>query len=114
METSSYSYENQPPRKNSKGLIIGLLAAGLIIGIGFAFINNSNHDSVQQTQQTQIARVSDDRDQLQRNFDNTLVRLDSMTGLSNRMQAMLSGREKDIAKMKMQIRSILKNQHLTE
>ena len=114
METSNYSYENQRPRKNSKGLIIGLLCAGLIIGIGFAFVNNSTHTTVQQDQQTQIARVSDDKDQLQRNFDNTLARLDSLSGLGNKMQSMLTDREKDIANMKKHIRSILKSQHLTE
>jgi hypothetical protein len=114
METTNYSYENQSPKKNSKGLIIGLLAAGLVIGVVFAFINDSNHTSVQQTQQTQIAKVTDDKSQVQKNFDDALARLDSMTGLSTKMQGMLSDREKDIAKMKVQIRSILKNQHLTE
>jgi hypothetical protein len=114
MESNNYSYENQAPKKNSKGLIIGLLAAGLIIGIGFAFINDNHHTTVQQTQQTQIARVTDDKDQIQKNFDDALVRLDSMSGLSNKMQGMLSDREKDIAKMKKQIRTILKSQHLTE
>lgn len=114
METSNYSYENQAPKKNSKGLIIGLLIAGLIIGIGFAFVNDNHHTTVQQTQQTQIARVTDDKDQLQKNFDDALVRLDSLSGLSHKMQGMLSDRDKDVAKMKMQIRSILKNQHLTE
>jgi uncharacterized membrane-anchored protein YhcB (DUF1043 family) len=114
METGNYSYDQQSPRKNSKGLIIGLLCAGLVIGIVFAFVNNNSHETIQQTQQTQIAKVSDDKDQVQRNFDNSLARLDSMTGLSNKMQGMLSDREKEISKMKMQIRAILKNQHLTE
>jgi uncharacterized membrane-anchored protein YhcB (DUF1043 family) len=114
METGNYSYDQQTPRKNSKGLIIGLLCAGLVIGIVFAFVNNNSHETIQQTQQTQIAKVSDDKDQVQRNFDNSLARLDSMTGLSNKMQGILSDREKEIAKMKMQIRAILKNQHLTE
>lgn len=114
METSNYSYENHPPKKNSKGLIIGLLVAGLIVGLGFAFINNNNHNTVQQTQQTQIARVTDDKTQVQKNFDDALVRLDSLSGISTKMQGMLSDRQKQIANMKMQIRSILRKEHLTD
>jgi hypothetical protein len=114
METSNYSYETHPPKKNSKGLVIGLLVAGLVIGIIFAFVNDNNHSSVQQTQQTQIAKTTDEKGQVQKNFDDALVRLDSLSGLSTKMQGMLSDRQKDIAKMKMQIRSILHKEHMTQ
>jgi peptidoglycan hydrolase CwlO-like protein len=114
METSNYSYETHPPKKNSKGLVIGLLVAGLVIGIIFAFVNDNNHTSVQQTQQTQIAKATDEKGQVQKNFDDALVRLDSLSGLSTKMQGMLTDRQKDIAKMKFQIRSILHKEHMTQ
>ena len=37
------------------------------------YISNNDHQQLQQTQQTQIAKVIDDKDQVQRNFDNALV-----------------------------------------
>ncbi|HLX93489.1 MAG TPA: hypothetical protein VKR32_17515 [Puia sp.] len=114
MENSDYSYEERPRRKNSKGLVIVLLSIGVLIGLVFGFANNSSHNTTQQTQQTQIAKVSDERGQLQKNFDDALARLDSMTGISHKTQEMISGREKDITKMELQIRSILRKQHLTE
>jgi len=103
-----------PPKKDYRNLVIGLLALGFLATGGYILYSNSEHHQSQQTQQTQIAKVTDDKDQVQRNFDNALVRLDSMTGFNNKMQGMLTGRQNDIAKLKGQIRGILKKEKLTE
>ncbi len=117
MNTTNYPSENpqiQPPRKSFKGIVIGLLAAGMLGTAGYALYSNSNHQTEQQIQQTQIAKSVDEKGQLQKKFDESLVRLDSMAGVSNKMQDVLSGRQKDISKMKVEIRKILKKEKLTE
>lgn len=116
IDTTNYPTGNPqstPPGKNFKNLIIGLLAIGLIGSAGYAIYNNSNHEKVQQTEQAQIAKVTDDKGQVQKNFDNALVRLDSLSGYNNKVQGMLSERQKDIAKLKTQIRGILRKENMT-
>lgn len=116
MNTSNYpSRDTQDePQKNSKNVIIAILAIAFAGTIGYAIYSGNHHATIQQTQQTAITKVVDERGQLQKNFDESLVRLDSMSGMSNKMQAMLSSRQDEIAKMKVEIRSILKKQNLTE
>ena len=117
MSTSNFptgAPDSTPPKKDFKNLIIGLLAAGLLGTAGYVLYSNNDHKELQQTQQSQIAKVTDDKDQVQRNFDNALVRLDSLTGFNHKVQGMLAGRQSDIAKLKSQIRGILKKEKLTE
>ena len=117
MSTSNFptgTQESTPPKKDFKNLIIGLLAAGILGTAGYVLYSNNDHHQMQETQQSQIARVTDDKGQVQRNFDNALVRLDSLTGFNHKVQGMLAGRQSDISKLKAQIRGILKKEKLTE
>jgi hypothetical protein len=117
MNTSNYPSESpqyESPKKDYRNLYITLLAVGIVGTVGYGILSNSHEQSVQQVQQTQIAKVSDDKDQVQRNFDNALTRLDSLTGSNNKMQGMLASSQKDIDKLKNQIRGILRNKSLTE
>ena len=54
------SERDTPPRKEFKNLIIGLLAVGLIGSAGYALYSNNDHKQVQQTEQAQISKVTDD------------------------------------------------------
>ncbi len=115
-DTSNYpnsSPQGTPPQKNFKNLIIGLLAIGLVGSAGYALYSNNDHQQVMQKEQNQIAKIADDKGQVQKNFDNALVRLDSLSGYNNKVQSMLTGRQKDIAKLKIQIRGILRKEKLT-
>ncbi len=117
MSTTNYPSampQNDPPKKDFKNLIIGLLAAGFLGTWGYLLWNNNKQEQIQQTQQTQIAKVTDEKGQLQKNFDDALVRLDSLTGTNNKIQSQLADRETEIGKLKNNIRSTLKKEKLTE
>ena len=75
--------------------------------------NNNKQEQVHQTDQTQIAKVTDEKGQVQKNFDDALVRLDSLTGNNNKLQAQLNGANSDITKKKAEIRSILNKKNAT-
>src|SRR5579863_2651885 len=116
MSTTNYPSampQNDPPKKDYKNLVIGLLAAGFLGTWGYVLYNNNKQDQVQQQQQTQIAKVTDEKGQIQKNFDDALVRLDSLTGTNNKLQSALNDRNSDIAKKKAEIRSILNKKNAT-
>jgi hypothetical protein len=101
MSTTNYpsaTPQSQPPKKDFKNLIIGLLAAGFLGTWGYLLYNNNKQEQVHQTDQTQIAKVTDEKGQVQKNFDDALVRLDSLTGTNNKLQAQLTSSNSEIAK----------------
>jgi hypothetical protein len=117
MNTSNFpsaQVSEAPRKKDSRNLIIGLLVAGLCITAGYGLIHSNSQTQVEQSQQTQIALAVDDKGKLQGQFDNSLVRLDSLKGYNSKVQGMLTDRQKDIAKYKLQIRHILSKERLTE
>ena len=106
--------QSQPPKKDYKNLVIGLLAAGFLGTWGYLLWNNNKQEQVQTQQQAQISKVSDEKGQLQKNFDDALVRLDSLTGTNNKLTSQLNEGNGQIAKLKGNIRGLLNKQHLTE
>ncbi len=112
--TPTVTQERRPPKRDFKTVIIILLAIGFVGTAGYAVYSGNHQEQIEQSQQTQIAKVVDDKGQLQKNFDNALVRLDSLTGFNNKIQSALTGKQNDISKLKVQIRSILKKEKLTE
>jgi peptidoglycan hydrolase CwlO-like protein len=110
----SASPQSQPPKKDYKNLIIGLLALGFLGTWGYLLWNNNRQEQVQTQQQNQIAKVTEDKGNLQKNFDDALVRLDSLTGTNNKLQGQLNEGQGQIAQLKKNIRGILSKQHITE
>jgi hypothetical protein len=116
MTTSNYpttTYEEQAPKKNSKNVIIVLLAIAFAGTWGYALFNSSKAKDVQQQNTTQIAKVVDEKGAVQKSFDESLVRLDSMTGLSNKLSSQLAADNAEIARRKATIRSILNKKNAT-
>lgn len=109
----SASPQNQPPRKDSKGIIIGVLAVILLGTWGYLLLNKNQQDQAHAIDQMQIAKVTEDKSNLQRSFDATLQRLDSLSGNNNELQGQLSEKTSEIAKMKAEIRSILNKKNAT-
>lgn len=104
--------ETRQPGK-SKNLIIGLLAAVILILAGF-FIFDHNKSSEQiKANQTEVATVTSEKSEIQSNFDASLARLDSLTTMNTDMQKQLEGKDAEITKIKAEIRSILNNKNAT-
>lgn len=91
-----------------------MLAAGFLGTWGYLLWNNNKQEQVQTQQQAQISKVSDEKGQLQKNFDDALVRLDSLTGTNNKLTSQVNEGNGQISKLKGQIRGLLNKQHLTE
>jgi peptidoglycan hydrolase CwlO-like protein len=109
MNTSNNSVTTQEKEspKNIKNLIIGLLVAGILVMGGFMIYNHSQNDQQLNNQQTELAKVTTEKSDIQSSFDASLARLDSMATTNTELQTKLSERDNEIAKMKTEIRSIL-------
>jgi hypothetical protein len=110
MSTTNYpsATPQMEPRKNDyRGLIIGLLAVGLLGTWGYLLWNNNNQERLIAGKDTTITKVTDEKTEIQRNFEASLARLDSVTGANNDLQGKLTSANSDIAARKKEIRSIL-------
>jgi myosin heavy subunit len=119
MSTTNFptpSQENQPQaakNNNYKNAIIGVLAAGIIgLGAYTAYDKSKATETVQQ-QQSQIAKVTTEKSDLQTSFDASLARLDSMTTVNTGLSSKLVDKNSEIAKVKTEIRSILSKKNAT-
>jgi len=105
--------DNTPRTKDHRNLIIGLLAVGIVASLVYLGVNQNNSSQAIEQTHTQIAKITDSKNQIQKSFDESLVRLDSMTGMSNEMRVKLKGETAQIAQKKAEIRKILNNRNAT-
>ena len=116
MSTTNYpeaTFTNQPPRRDYKNLVIGLLAAG-VLGMGTYMAVDKNKTSTTIAQQeAQIVKVTDEKSEIQKNFDASLARLDAMTETNNGLEKKLTERNNEIARYKKEIRTILNKRNAT-
>ena len=104
---------HETPRKNSKNIIIGVLAVALIGTGGYLLVDKSKTSEVIVQQKSEIAHVTDEKSDVQRSFDESLARLDSMSGVNTDMSKKLTEKNSEIAKTKAEIRSILNKKNAT-
>lgn len=99
--------------KNYKNAIIGVLAAGLIAVSGYLIYAKNDSSTTIQQKETQIAKVTDEKSDVQANFDASLARLDSLSTVNTGLQGQLTERNEEIAKVKTEIRTILNKKNAT-
>lgn len=109
--TDQSTTEKKP--KDLKNLFIGLLIAGIIILAGFFVFDHNKSGAAIQAQQTEVAKVTTEKSEIQTNFDASLARLDSMQTANTALDSKLSASKTDISKMKHEIRSILNKKNAT-
>ena len=96
----------QPPQDNRK-LIYGVLIAALLGTWGYIVYDKSkSNESIAQLQ-TQYTSVDSSRNAVQQEYNEALARMDSLTGSNADLSGALSERQKEIEKMKADIRAEL-------
>jgi len=108
--------ETQPPprRGGSKTIIIVILAAGLLGTWGYLLYDKNKSSEKIQTVQTQNTSYMSQRDSLKMLYDEAESRLDSITGANNNIQGQLTDRQKDIASLRSEIKSILNKKNASD
>jgi hypothetical protein len=105
--------QSQTNSGKTKNIVIAVLAAALIGTGTYAIVDSNKSSGVIQQQQTQIATVSDEKSDVQKSFDASLVRLDSMKTVNTNIQGKLDVSNKEIDKDKAEIRTILNKKNAT-
>jgi uncharacterized protein (DUF3084 family) len=102
-----------PKNKNTKNIIIGILAAGLLGTWGFLLYDKNKAEKTINDQQAVISKGTVDYNSLQTDFNDALARLDSITGANNNLQGDKSSLQKEIESRKAEIRKLLNQNNLT-
>ncbi len=105
--------DGQSSPKSYKNVIIGVLAVALVAIGGYAIVDKNKTVEVIHQQETTIAKVSDEKSDIQKSFDGSLARLDSMGSINTKLEAKLKDNTSQIAKTKNEIRSILNKKNAT-
>ena len=117
MTDSNFPTQNvaaQTPRNNTiKNAIIGVLSVAVIAIGGYAIVDKNKSTEVIHQQETTIAKVSDDKSDIQKSFVGSLARLDSMGTINTSLESKLKDKNSEIAKTKIQIRTILNKKNAT-
>ena len=90
----------ESPIRNSKNWIIGILSFLLLSTGGYLFVDKTQSKKVIQQQETKLVQITDEKSQIQLHFDQSLVRLDSMTGINADLNKTLSEQNKENSKTK--------------
>src|ERR671912_2623518 len=119
MTNTNYPSANQPQNRptgnnNAKNIAIGLLAAGLLGTWGYFLYDKNKSDEKIQITQTQAAEAMSGKDSVQILYNESLARLDSITGSNNNMQGELSDNQSEIAKLRKEISGILAKRNATQ
>ena len=101
------------PRKDYRNVIIGALAVILVLTGGYLIFDKKHSTETIQQQQTQIAKVTDAKSDIQQSFDASLSRLDSVKSVNSNLQSQLASSNSEISKTKAEIRSILNKKNAT-
>src|SRR5919202_980094 len=105
---------NRPANNTTKNVLIGLLVAGLLGTWGYLLYDKNQTSEKIQLTQTQATQAMSARDSVQFLYNESLTRLDSLTGSNNKLSGQLSERQSEITRLKNQINSILRNKNATE
>jgi len=116
MSTTNYpsaTPQSQPPRKDSKNLIIALLAVGILGTWGYFLYDKNKSDKNLAQVQKEYITVDSAKNELDKSYSAALGRLDSLTGYNNEMEGKLTERNSEIKKLRGRIDGLIKKQNLT-
>jgi hypothetical protein len=112
-EPQNRTVTDRPTNNTTKNIAIGVLAAALLGTWGYFLWDKNQSDEKIQVTQTQANTAMSSKDSVQLLYNESLARLDSITGNNNNLQGQLSENNSEITKLKNEINSILRKKNAT-
>lgn len=121
MANTNYPSANEPqnrpvdnrPNNSTKNIAIGVLAVALLGTWGYFLWDKNQSDEKITITQAQATTSMSARDSVQLLYNESLTRLDSLTGNNNNLQGQLGDRQSEITKLKNEINRIVNNKNAT-
>lgn len=110
MSASNYpsaSNQSQPPKKDNRGIIYGVLIAALLGTWGYIIYDKSKTKEVIQQKDVQFASLDSVRNQLLTDYQAAEIRLDKMTSENTKLDSLVRTRDKDVADMRSRIKTLI-------
>jgi outer membrane murein-binding lipoprotein Lpp len=105
---------SETPRKDSKNLIIVLLAIGILATWGYFLWDKNNAEKEIAQLQKDYLTVDSARNKLDFDYRSALDRLDSIQGVNNDLEGKLTQQSGDIQKLRGRIDGLMRKQRLSE
>jgi TolA-binding protein len=116
MSASNYpsaSSQSQPPKKDNRGIIYGVLIAALLGTWGYIIYDKSKTKEVIQQKDVQYASLDSVRNQLLTDYQAAEIRLDKMTSENTKLDSLVKTRDKDVTSMRSRIKTLINKQNAT-
>lgn len=117
MSTTNYpsaTPQQEPQKRDSKNLIIALLAIGILGTWGYFLWDKNKSDKSMAKLQSEYITVDSTKNELEKSYTAALGRLDSLTGYNNELEGRLTERNGEIKNLRGRIDGLMKKQRLTE
>jgi hypothetical protein len=105
--------QNPTPRKDNRGLIYGVLIAALLGTWGYIIYDKSKTKEVIQQKDVQYTALDSSKNQIQKEYEDALLRLDAMTGTNAKLDSLVKTRDKELSTMKARIQTLVRKQNAT-
>jgi predicted nuclease with TOPRIM domain len=109
--SSGTQQPNPSNNNNTRNVLIGILAAGLLGTWGYVLYDKNKTEEVMQVKSTEVTSATTARDSVQASYNEALTRLDSLVGSNNSLTGQLTERQTEIVKLKNQINAIVRNKN---
>lgn len=106
--TSGYP---QPPKKDNRGIIYGVLIAALLGTWGYIIYDKSKTKEVIQQKDVQYASLDSVRNQLTADYEAAEIRLDKMTSENTKLDSLVKTRDKEVTEMRSRIKTLISKQN---
>lgn len=111
--TGSQPTERPANNNNTRNVLIGLLAVGLLGTWGYVLYDKNKTTQEIQVKSAEVSTVSSEKDSVQNMYNEALTRLDSLVGTNNNLSGQLNDRQTEIVKLKNEINKIMRNKNST-
>jgi len=108
---SSTTQPANTPNNNTRNVLIGILAAGLLGTWGYVLYDKNKTQETIQVKSAEVSNATTARDSVQSIYNDALTRLDSLVGSNNSLTGQLTDRQTEIVKLKNQINGIMRNKN---
>lgn len=105
--------QSPTPKKDNRGLIYGILIVALLGTWGYIIYDKSKTKEVMQQKDVRYTVLDSSKNQVQKEYEDALLRLDAMMGANTKLDSLVKTRDKEVDQIKTRIRTLVNKQNAT-